>query len=195
MKHILISNAAAAPAETVAITHAAPHGAEEEGPTLLGLGAEGWVYVGLTIFILIAIFVAKAPRTLLDGLDARIAEAKRMLDEARALRAEAEKVLSDALVRQTESAKDAKAIIARAEEESKQLVEDAKTSAAELIARRQKMAEDKIAAAERAAIADIRARAVQSSTTAAATLIAQAHNAASDKALVDEAISELSTVN
>jgi F-type H+-transporting ATPase subunit b len=194
MNHILISTAAAVPGETVALTHATQE-AEHEGPTLLGLGAEGWVYVGLTIFFLIAIFVAKAPRKLLDGLDARIAEAKRMLDEASALRAEAQKLLDNALVQQAESAKDAKAIIARAEEESKQLVDDAKSSAADLIARRQKMAEDKIAAAERAAIADIRARAVQSSTTAAASLIAQTHNATADKALVDEAISGLSTVN
>ncbi|MEO8723888.1 MAG: F0F1 ATP synthase subunit B [Sphingobium sp.] len=190
MHQLLFSTAAAVPAETTALTHA--YGAvEHEGPTLLGLGAEGWVYVGLTIFLLLAIFVAKAPRKLLDGLDSRILAAKQMLDEAGALRAEAEKLLKEALVRQTESVKDAKAILARAEEDAAQLLVDAKADAAELITRRKKMAQDKIAAAERAAIADIRTRAAHTATTAASSLIAQTHDGSADKRLVDDAIASL----
>jgi F-type H+-transporting ATPase subunit b len=50
------------------------------------------------------------------------------------------------------------------------------------------MAEDKIAAAERAAVADLRARAADAATTAAGALIAENHTAAADKALVDQAI-------
>jgi F-type H+-transporting ATPase subunit b len=193
MHQLHISAAVAAHGETTALTHA-EGGVEDHGPTLLGLGAEGWVYVGLTIFFLIAIFVAKAPRKLLDGLDARVNAAKSMLDEASALRAEAEKLLGDALIRQTESIKDAKAIIARAEEDATQMIADAKVHTAELITRRKKLAEDKIAAAERAAVADIRTRAAQTAAIAASQLIAQTHDVSADKRLVDEAIASL-TVN
>lgn len=181
-------------AHTVALTSAdANH--EEEGPTLLGLGAEGWVYVGLTIFLLIAIFVAKAPKKITSALDARIAETKRELDEAKALRAEAEALLADARKRQAASVTDAKGIIALAEEEATDLIAKAKTDAADLIARRTHMAEDKIAAAERAAIAEVRARAAGAAATAAAALIAETHDAKADKVLVDGTISGLARLN
>ena len=60
-----------------------------------------------------------------------------------------------------------------------------------LVKRRQKMAEEKIAAAERSAIADVRARAASAATAAAAALIKQTHDAKADKGLVDEAIGKL----
>ena len=50
---------------------AAEHGGEHHGPTLLGLDAEGWVYAGITIFFLIAIFGMKAHKKVLAGLDAQ----------------------------------------------------------------------------------------------------------------------------
>jgi F-type H+-transporting ATPase subunit b len=78
-----------------------------------------------------------------------------------------------------------------AEHEAETLLEDAKANAVALVARRQKMAEDKIGAAERAAIAGIRTKTVTAAATAAASLIAEGHNAQADKRLVDEAISGL----
>jgi len=53
------------------------------------------------------------------------------------------------------------------------------------------MAEDKIAAAERAAIAEVRAKAAEAATKAAAALIAERNDADSDKVLVDKAIAAL----
>lgn len=170
-------------------------GHEDHGPTLLGLSAEGWVYVGLTIFLLLAIFVAKAPKLITDALDARIANTKRQLDEARAIRAEAEALLADARKRSAASAGDAAAIIAQAEAEAKLLVTKAEADAADLMARRAKMAEDKIAAAERGAIADVRARAADAATRAAAAIIADRHDAGADKPLVDRTIAGLARFN
>ena len=83
--------------------------AAEHGPYLLGLDAEGWVYVGLTIFFLIAIFVAKAPKRITDALDQRIADTKRMMDEAKAIRFEAETLLAQAKAQQAAAATDAEA--------------------------------------------------------------------------------------
>ncbi len=165
--------------------------AEDHGPELLGLNAEGWVYVGLTIFILIAIFVAKAPKKITDALDARIADTRRTLDEAKDIRAEAEALLAKAKAQTEASAGDAAAIIAHAEAEAKILLAEAQVHARELTERRAKMAGDKIAAAERTAVADIRARAASAAAGIAAQVIAQTHDANADKSLIEGAIARL----
>ncbi len=180
---------AQAMAETVATTQA--HGAEHAEPTLLGLGPEGWVYVGLTIFFLLAIFVAKAPKRITDALDARIAETRRTLDEARAIRGEAEAMLAVAKAKTEASAGEAAALIAHAEAEARILLANAETHAADMTARRGTMAEDKIAAAERAAIAEVRARAATAAADAARSVIASQHDALADRALIDAAILRL----
>ena len=168
---------------------------EDHGPTLLGLSAEGWVYVGLTIFLLLAVFYAKAPQKITEALDARIANTKRQLDEARAIRAEAEALLAEAKRRSDASAGDAAAIIAQAESEAQQMLAKAEADAADLMTRRARMAEDKIAAAERGAVADVRAKAADAAARAAAAIIADGHDAGADKPLVDRTIAGLARVN
>lgn len=174
---------------------AAVHGAVHHESAFDPSGPEFWVYVGLTIFILLAIFVAKAPQKIAAALDARIAEAKRQLDEAKVIRGEAEALLAEAKKRHAASADDAANIVAQAETEAAALLTKAQSDAATLIERRSKMAEDKIAAAERQAIAEVRAKAADAAAAAAGKLIAGAHDAAADKALVDQTISGLSRLN
>lgn len=166
------------------------HGEHHEA-TLLGLGAEGWVYAGITIFLLVAIFGMKAHRQILAALDAQIAEARKSLDEAKAIREEAEKLLASAKAQQAASAKEAKGIIEHAGHEAEAIIAKAKADTADLIKRREKMAEDKIAAAERTAIDELRARTAAAAAGAAHSLISGSHTAKADKALVDEAIAGL----
>jgi F-type H+-transporting ATPase subunit b len=160
-------------------------------PHLLGLDPEGWVYVGLTIFLLIAIFVAKAPKRITAALDQRIADTRRELDEAKAVRAEAEKLLAEAHARQAEAATDASAILAHAETEARALIAKVESDVATLIERRERMAEDRIAAAERQAIAEVRSQTATLAAVAAEHLIRNRHDAEADKALVDKAIAGL----
>lgn len=184
------------PTEHTTATTEAHGGAHPEAhPTLLGLDAEGWVYVGLFIFFLLAVFVAKAPRKILDALDARIADARKELDRAYAIRQEAEALLAEAHKRNAASAGDAAAIVAQAEQEAAALVAKAEADAADLVKRRTKMAGDKIAAAERAAVADVRAKAADAAAKAATALIAEGHGAAADKPLVDKTIAGLGPLN
>ena len=179
----------------VALTHAdGSHSAAVE-PTLLGLNAEGWVYIGIVIFLLLAVFVAKAPKRITDMLDQRIADTRRQLDEARAIRAEAERLLADARQRHAASAGDAEAVVQHAHQEAEALIAKAETDAADLIARRSQMAEDKIAAAERQALADVRARAAEAAARAAGTIIARSHGSDADRALVDRTIGALGRPN
>lgn len=169
------------------LAEATAHGEHAE-PKLLGLGPEGWVYAGITIFFLIAIFGAKAHRKVLGALDAQIAQTRKSLDEAAAIRTEAEALLAGAKRQQQESAKDAEALLEHARQEAAAIVAKAEIDTADVVARREKMAHDKIGAAERAAVDTLRARAASAAAGAATNLIAATHTAAADKALVDEAI-------
>jgi F-type H+-transporting ATPase subunit b len=161
-------------------------------PHLLGLDSEGWVYASLTIFFLVAIFYAKAHRMVTGKLDERIADTRRSLDEARQLREEAEALLAEARHAQTVAHRDAEAILKHAETEAGQLVEKARADVDLLIERRGRMATDKIAAAERAAVDDVRARVAQVAADAAGRLFAERRDPGSDAALIDRTIAGLS---
>jgi F-type H+-transporting ATPase subunit b len=163
-------------------------------PSALGITAAG--FVALSMLVVIAIMIwKKVPAIITKALDARIATIRSQLDEATRLRAEAEAMLADAKARSAASAGDAAAIIAHAEDEAKLLLTQAEADAKELVERRRKMADDKIAAAERAAIAQVRAAAADAAVKASAAIIAEQHGAAADKALVDKTIAGLGRPN
>ncbi len=186
-----------AEAETNAVnaTHAGTEVSHDarahHGPELLGLGAEGWVYVSVTIFFLLAFFVFKAHRKIAEALDAQIAETRKTLDEAKQVRAEAEALLASAQKAHSDGVNDASAMIAQAEKEAAALISVADADAKKMIERRAKAASEKIAAAERAAIADVRAKAANGAAAAAAQLIATNHNSKTDANLVDATIASL----
>jgi F-type H+-transporting ATPase subunit b len=163
-------------------------------PSAFGLTPPAWVALSMLAVIGIMIW-QKVPALIAKALDGKIATIRQQLDEAAALRAEAEALLADAKKRDASSAADAKAIVEHAEQEAKALLAKAKTDSAELVKRRGQMAEDKIGAAERAAVAEVRARAADAATKAAAAIIADTHGAGADKPLVDKAIAGLSRLN
>lgn len=157
-------------------------------PTALGFDATGWVAIAMLVVIAIMIW-KKVPAVIGSALDKKIAGIRAQLDEAASLRKEAEALKAEYEAKAKAAAKEAEAILAHARDEADQIVSKAKDDATALIERRGRMAEDKIAAAERAAVAEVRAKAADAATSAAAALIAQNNDAAADKALVDQAIS------
>ena len=172
-------------------TLAAAAAAPEVEPKLLGLDAEGWVYVGITIFFVIAIFFAKAHLKVRDALDAHIANASKALDEAAAIRAEAEGFLVEAKAKLEASTKDAAQMLHHARAEAYALITKAENDTADIVARREKMAYEKIATAERAAVEQLRMRAGTAAIGTAGDVIAKSHDAGADQSLVDEAIAAL----
>lgn len=166
----------------------------EPDPQALFMDATGWVSLAMLVFLIILVW-KKVPAVIAGVLDSRIADIRKQLDEAATLRKEAEALKAEYQAKMAAITRDADALRARAADDAAQAVEDAKVHAAELIERRQKMAEDKIAAAERAAIADIRDRTVKAATAAAATLIVQNHGAAADAAMVDQAIKQIGSTH
>jgi len=177
--------------EVHAVTEA--HGGPEaHAPeaTALWMNGTGWVSLAMLIFLIILVW-KKAPAAIGAALDKKIAAIRSQLDEAAKLRAEAEALKAEYEAKIATAAKDAEAMRAAAEQEAADLVKQAQADAEALVIRRQKMAEDKIGAAERAAVADVRARAAAAATSAAATLLSQTHNAKADKALVDDVIAKI----
>jgi F-type H+-transporting ATPase subunit b len=176
--------------QTVAHTEA-PGGAEHHvEPTAFGIAPGG--YVALAMLVVFAIMLkARVPALIAKALDSKIAGIREQLEEAARLRAEAE-ALRDAYAKKAkEAAAEIVAMKEAAEHQASEIVDKAKRDSAALIARRQAMAEDKIAAAERAAIDDVRAAAASAATSAAGQLIAENHGAKADRVLVDQTIDQL----
>ena len=159
-------------------------------PSVIGVTAAG--FVALSMLVVVAIMLwQRVPRLIARMLDARIAAIRGELDEASRLRAEAEAMLTAAQQRTTSSRGDAAAIVSHAEAEARALLAKAQVDADELVRRRAAMAEDKIGAAERTALAEVRARAADAATRAAGAIIAERHGAEADRALIDRGIAGL----
>ena len=163
---------------------------EHATPSALGFDATMLVALAMLVVILLALW-KKVPAMIAGALDGQIAGIKQQLDQATALRAEAENIKAEYEAKAKQAARDADAMKASAEAEAKQIVARAKSDATALIERRAKAAEEKIAAAERAAIADVRNKAASAAAAAAAQLIAAHHDAKADAALIDQSIASL----
>lgn len=170
------------------IGHAPPPDAGE--PTYLGLNPGGWVALAMVLVFAILIW-KKVPGAIGRALDSKIALIREQLAEAESLRKEAEALKSEYEAKAASIDKDREALLERARHEADEIVAKAKTDAEALIDRRTRMAEDKIAAEERAAIEQLRSTAADAAAKAAAKIITERHDAATDAKLVDEAIKEI----
>lgn len=172
--------------------HAAAAGGHAAAqPELLGLLPFQWVSISMLVLLLIAFFGAKVHKTIAGGLDAKIAGIKTALDEAKALRAEAEALRGEYAAKIASAEADAEAMLASARREAEAIVTKAEADTTAMIARREQMARDKIGAAERQAVAELRATAANAAAVAATGLIAAKHDAEADKVLADAAIAAL----
>jgi len=170
---------------------AAEHGAEHAEPVAFGFVTPGmWVALSMTVFIAIVIW-QKVPGAIAGGLDKKIAAIREQLDAAKALRAEAEALRAEYAAKIASAEADAAAMVEHARHEAQAIIAKAEADTGAMITRREKMATDKIAAAERAAVDDLRARAAAAAAAAAGQLIAAHHDAGADKVLVDGAIAGL----
>ncbi|PKQ00652.1 MAG: F0F1 ATP synthase subunit B [Alphaproteobacteria bacterium HGW-Alphaproteobacteria-13] len=156
-------------------------------PTAFGMDATVWVSIAMLVFLGILVW-KKVPAAIAAMLDGKIAEISKQLKEAEQLRLDAESLKAEYEAKLARAAKEADDLRARADAEAEALVAKAKADATALIGRRKQMAEDRIAAAEANALAEVRTAAAKAATDAAAKLIADKHDASADKALVDQAI-------
>ena len=159
-------------------------------PSFYGITAP--MFIALAMIVVVAIMLwKKVPAAIGRALDAKIAVIRDQLAEAESLRKEAEKLKAEYEAKTASADKEADAMIERARHEADEIVAKAKVDAEALIERRTRMAEDKIAAEERAAVKELRSAAADAAVRAAARLIADRHDAMSDARLIDEAIGSI----
>lgn len=135
------------------------------------MDATFWALVGLVIFLGIIVYL-KVPGMVAKSLDERAAKISNELDEARTLREEAQALLAEYHRKRKEAEKEASDIVAAAGREANAIVEDAKQKTEEYVARRNKLAEQKIASAEAEAIKEVRTAAVELAVAAATRIVA-----------------------
>jgi F-type H+-transporting ATPase subunit b len=134
--------------------------------------AEFWVAAAFVLFLGVLAYF-RVHKTLVDGLDQRTARIKTELDEARRLKDEAHALLAAYKNKQHEAEQEAEAIIAGAKAEAERIAAEAKTKIEDLLSRRTKMAECKIAQAEAQAVADVRAAAADAAVAAAEKILSK----------------------
>jgi len=131
-----------------------------------------WVALAIITFFLLMIW-KKIPAMIGKMLDAKVKVIAEQLDNAQTLREEASALLAKYQRDQRDAEKVAAKMIVNAKAEAKLLAGEAKLHVKEMIERRTKLAEQKIAQLEANALKDIRQMAVQIASASARELISE----------------------
>jgi len=152
--------------------------------------AETWVAVAFVIFLAVLAWLGVF-RKLLDALDKRSAAIRNELDEARKLKEEAQAVLGQFQKKRGEAEREAEEIVTAARAEAERLADEAHAKVEDFVARRTKMAEQKIAQAETQALADVKAAAAEAAVAAAEKILAQTVTGKTADDLISQGISDV----
>ena len=150
---------------------------------------EFWILVAFVVFFVL--FGRRMWAVIAGALDGRASVIRAELDEAARLRAEAEKMLHDAQAAREAALAEARDVRARSHEEAARVTREAEAEAHASVKRREQMALDRIAAAEKAVVLEVRQLAADLAVQAAREVIAATLSADQGAVLVDEAIAGL----
>ncbi len=153
---------------------------------------ELWVGVGFVMVVGLLLY-AGVPRLVGGMLDARSAAIKAELDEARRLREEAQALLEGFKQKAAGAEKEAEAIVVEAKAEAERFAAEARVTLKSLIERRAQAAQDKIAQAEAAALAEIRTLSADAAAAAAEKLIVARMDAKRTADLIAASIKDLTS--
>ncbi|MGB3336494.1 MAG: ATP F0F1 synthase subunit B [Devosia sp.] len=134
-----------------------------------------YAFVALVIFVALTLYfgIPKIVGKMLDGQIKKIADD---LAEAKKLREEAAALLVEYEQKRVAAESEAEGIIAAAKEEATRLTAEAQASLNDLVTRRTKAVEDKIAQAEAQAVAEVRARSADVAIEAARLVLTDEMN-------------------
>jgi F-type H+-transporting ATPase subunit b len=156
------------------------------------MDATFWAFVALVLFLILVAYL-KVPAMLGRALDQRADKIKAELEEARRLREEAQQLLAEYQRKRKEAEKEASEIVEHARREADQFVTEAKQKSEDYVVRRTALAEQKIAQAERDAVNEVRARAVDLAVESARSVLASKVDAKADAALFASSLEQLRT--
>lgn len=148
-------------------------------------------FVAFVLFFAI-LFYLKVPGKVGKLLDDRADQIKSELEEARRLREEAQALLADYQRKARSAEKEAEEIIAQAKTDADAMAREARAALDDMVKRRGKQAEQKIAQAEAAAISDVRLAATDAAIAAAESILADAAaKPKTAKSLFDNSLKEI----
>lgn len=155
--------------------------------------AEPRTWVAIAFIIFFVLFGRRLWAALAGMLDKRTEQVRAELAEAQRLRQEAEAMLADARRQREAAVAEARTLLARAGEEAARVAREAAADAAAAAQRRERMAMDRIAAAEKAAVDEVRTLAAEIAAEAAERAIREGLGDQADARLIDHAIGTLPT--
>ncbi len=154
-----------------------------------GINAEFWAIVALVLFVGVVVYL-RVPKMIGGSLDSQIKKIEAELAEATRLRQEAQALLDSYAQKRQDAEAEAQGIVTAAHEEAVRLTAEASAALETLITRRTKAVEDKIAQAESQAVAEVRGRSADIAIEAARILLTQQMQDRGD-GLVSQAIKEV----
>ena len=151
---------------------------------------ELWVAIGLVIFfgILVAVGV---PKLVAGALDAKVAKIQTELDEAARLRAEAETLLNQIRAEKAEAEAQAAEMLRAAEADARSMEAEAKIKLEDTLARREALAERRIAQAEAQAMTEVKAAAADLAARATEQILTARVSGQKSDPLLDAAIGQI----
>ncbi|EXL09295.1 F0F1 ATP synthase subunit B [Aquamicrobium defluvii] len=149
-----------------------------------------WATIALVIFIALCIYL-KVPGMVSGALDKRAERIRNELEEAKRLREEAHALLAEYQKKRKEAEQEAAEIVEIAKREAVALADEAKRKTEDYVARRTSMAEQKIAQAERDAVSEVRARAVDLAVEAARKVLGDKTDSKADADLFKKSVEEV----
>lgn len=153
------------------------------------MGGEFWVAIGFIIFV--ALTARTVFKVVTVALDDRADRIKNQIDEASKLAEEAQALLADYEKKQRDAAQEAEDMLTAARREADRLSERAAEDLEHALKRREQLAMERIEQVEVAAVAEVRARAVDVAMEATRNVLAAKATGKAADGLIDEAIKEL----
>ena len=130
-----------------------------------------WVAVAFVLFIALLVYKG-VPGLIAKALDDRADAIKKNLDDARKMREDAQALLAEYQRKSSEAEAEAQKIVEQAQRESEALRAEAERKAADAVARRVRLAEEKIFRAEMQAVSEVRGAAVDAAIQASEKILA-----------------------
>lgn len=131
-----------------------------------------WAFVCLVLFLILVTYL-KVPGMITKTIDARIAQVEKDLAEAARLRSEAEALLVEYDAKRKAAEAEAAEIVANAREDAARMTAEAKLALEDMVARKTRSVENKIAQAEAQAISEVRARSADVAIEAARIILSE----------------------
>lgn len=150
-----------------------------------------WVAISFVIFVVIA--VKFAGKSVMDGLDKKIAEIRNEIDTAEKLKQEAAAMLADIQVKQRDAEKVALEIVEQAKASALAVQKMAEADLAETMERREAQLADRLKRIEDKAIADIQNHAAELAMQATREIVEKTLDEKQGSKLVDQAIGSVAT--